>query len=416
MNDSRITFATSGNLDAPQRKWLAPILERWPSAPSPEHRTLLTDTFLHELESEPADDAAPMAGVALVALGPGVAPSFVDHLVEALNRRQMPAVIMLDGAADWQLFQRQGIIFQSLDADARTIAPMLFALSERQSAVRLLAREIQLANRCQGGIRNEMDRLHEELHLAAAIQREFTSSPVPQIAGLDIAVLFRPVNFVSGDIYNVRDLGAGKVAFFVADAVGHGVPAALLTMVLTSSLTTSEPDSEGRTAPLQPADVLARLNKRMCASCFGSGRFATAVYGLVDSRARKATIAGAGHPMPVVFSPRQPREVETNGPLLGVFGEAEFDQVTVDLADDETLLIYTDGLDAAFPSDVSRSLTARARREQWLKQIAAPTRNGTRGGLSLVLAELESLLDTQSGSLHHQDDVTAVCITPRAAA
>ncbi|GJQ30813.1 MAG: hypothetical protein HBSAPP03_26970 [Phycisphaerae bacterium] len=415
MSDRHIVFATSGSFEQPQRMFLSPVLDRWPASPTPTHRPMLLDVLLQELEQGGGDDPAPMAGVALVALGQGTPASYVDRLVEGLHRRHLPAVVQLPAAGDWQSFQRHGVIFTTLDADPRHVSAMLYALAERQGAVRLLAREVQLAHRCQGGIRLEMDRMHEELHLAAAIQREFTASTVPTLPGLEIAVLYRPVNFVSGDIYSLRDLGNGKAAFFIADAVGHGVPAALLTMVLTASLTTSVPDATGRLTPLEPSEVLARLNTRMCASCFGSGRFATAVYGVVDSATRTATIAGAGHPMPVVLSSRAPREVETSGPLLGVFGEATFDQVVVPLAEDETLLVYTDGLENAFPPPAGVSPASRERREAWIREIATASR-GAGQGLSGVLARMKDLVDGQAGSLHHPDDVTALCIAPTRAA
>lgn len=415
MTDRHIVFATSGDFDQPHRRFLTPVLERWPGSTAPTHKAQLLDVLLHDLEQGGGDDPGAMPGAALVAMSRSAPPSYVDRFVEALHRRHLPAVILIAAAADWQTFQRQGVIFLPLESDPRTVAAMLFALAERQGAVRLLAREVQLAHRCQGGIRLEMDRMHEELHLAAAIQREFTSSPVPSVPGLEIAVLHRPVNFVSGDVYNLRDLGQGRTAFFVADAVGHGVPAALLTMVLTSSLTTAEPDADGRLMPLRPAEVLARLNARMCASCFGSGRFATAVYGLIDSAAGTATIAGAGHPHPVILSASRPREVETSGPLLGVFGEATFDEVTVPIAPDETLLVYTDGLEAAFPAPAGTSAPSRARREAWMREVASSTGPGSLG-LTGVLRRMQDLLDAQSGSLHHPDDVTALCFTPSRAA
>jgi len=409
MNDRTITFAASAGLSAPSRRWLEPVLSTWPGD-QPNPTSMLVDVFLATLESDASSDPAPLPGTAFVVLGPDEPTSRIDRIVEAMHRRHLPGVVLTRNPDDWQVFQRHGVIFDSLEADLPRISAMLFALGERQGAVRLLAHEIQLAQRCQGGIRSEMDRIHEELHLAASIQRDFTSSPVPRVRGLDIEVLFRPVNFVSGDVYNVRDLGDGRAAFFVADAVGHGVPAALLTMVLTSSLTTSEYDAAGRQGLLEPAEVLARLNKRMCASCFGSGRFATAVYGVVDSNARTVTVAGAGHPMPVVLSPHQPREIETNGPLLGVFGEAEFDQCTVSLADDETLLVYTDGLDAALPAQPGSAMGPR--RLEWLRDIARMRAQAVHAGASLILAELQGMLDAQSGSLHQNDDVTAVCIAP----
>ncbi|MDX2131322.1 MAG: SpoIIE family protein phosphatase [Planctomycetota bacterium] len=415
MHDAHLEVGFSPGLAAAPSLQIAPILAQWPGTSPPTVRTRLVEALLADLESAP-DDAPALPGAALIVLAPGTAPALVDRLVEGLSRRHLPALILIDPPDDWRLLQRHGVVFDSLGADHRVAAGILFALCERQGAVRLLTHEISLAQRCQGGMRTEMDRLHEELHLAAAIQREFTTGAIPDVPGLDISVLFRPVNFVSGDIYHLRDLGAGRAAFLVADAVGHGVPAALITMVLTSGLAMSDVDDAGRARPLQPADALAALNSRLCASCFGSGRFATAVCGVIDAPARRITLAGAGHPSPIVLSKTAPREIETSGPLLGVFGDASFDQVSIDLQDDETLLVYTDGLDAAFPEGLLRAPSGKARRQVWINELCELLTPHSRGGVAPLLAELQNLLDTQSGSLHQADDVTAVCIAPRRSA
>jgi sigma-B regulation protein RsbU (phosphoserine phosphatase) len=415
MIDTHLDVGVAPGLPGEPARYVGPIVERWPGSPAPRIRSRMLEALLADLESAPHDSPAP-PGAALIVLAPGTPPALVDRLTEALHRRHMPGLVLVDDPGRWELLQRHGVLFQPLGADPGAIAAMLYALCERQSAVRLLTHEIALAQRCQGGIRTEMDRLHEELHLAAAIQREFTSGAVPDIPGLDITVLFRPVNFVSGDIYTLRDLGHGRAAFLVADAVGHGVPAALLTMVLTSGLILDDTDGQGNARTLRPADALASLNQRLCASCFGSGRFATAVLGVIDAPAGRVTLAGAGHPMPVVLSPDDVREIETSGPLLGVFGDAEFDQVSIDLRDDETLLVYTDGLDAAFPQGLVRASSGPARRETWLRELRGLLAHTGPRRASALLAELQNLLDSQAGSLHQADDVTALCLAPRRSA
>lgn len=390
MNEPGLYFAASGNVPDAARNWLRSVAAAWPQDAAPPVRTMPLDQFLATLES----GTGPSRGVALLVLGPGEPTSIIDRLVEGMQKRQVAGLVLLDRPDEWRFFQRHGVIFADRAINPAAAAAMLFALHQRQATVCLLAREVELAERCHGGMRREMDRLHEELHLAANIQREFTSSPVPALPGLEIGVLYRPVNFVSGDIFDIRDLGDGRAAFFIADAVGHGVPAALLTMVLTNSLITGDGQGE-----FSPADVLARLNRKMCASCFGSGRFATAAYGVIDAGSRSVTVAGAGHPMPVVLGPAGAREIETSGPLLGVFGEAEFDQATFALAPDETLLLYTDGLETLFPW--KQRAGPKAGRAEFLRSLP-PSRR--------LIDELQTLLDVQSGSLHQSDDVTAMCI------
>ena len=57
------------------------------------------------------------------------------------------------------------------------------------------------------------------------------------------------------------------------------------------------------------------------------------------TRDRTITLAGAGHPPPLVIGPggAEPRPVETDGSLLGVFSDDEFTQTTFALA----LSLYT---------------------------------------------------------------------------
>ena len=52
--------------------------------------------------------------------------------------------------------------------------------------------------------------------------------------------LFRPAGYVSGDLYDVARLDERRIGFYVADAVGHGMPAALLTMFIKHALVTKE--------------------------------------------------------------------------------------------------------------------------------------------------------------------------------
>jgi phosphoserine phosphatase RsbU/P len=392
-----LCFATSGNVTGTRARWVQPLEAAWPGE-VPEVRALGLDALVVELAGAAA--SRPWFGAALVVFGPHETARSIDRVVEAMNAANLPGVCLVQDPSQWRAFQRHGLIFEGYNADPLVVASMLFALCERQSIIESLSREIAITHRCQGGMRSEMDRLYEELHLAAAVQREFTSAPLPRVEGLEFGVLFRPVNFVSGDIYNVRSLGDGKAAFFMADAVGHGVPAALLTMVLTSSLNTTE-----GARVLEPAEVLRQLNERLCSSCLGSGRFATALYGVVDGKRGEVKVAGAGHPYPVRVSRAGAMEVQTEGPLLGVFPGADFTQAEFELDPSDTLLLYTDGFEAMFPErDDAPEWGGRT----YLRELTRMV--GGERDLTHCLAELEGLLDEQSGSLHQADDVTAVVI------
>lgn len=412
-----------GGLDQPFiRQWVDSLLANWPG-PEPTIRTQMLEELLTDLEG-----AAVRSEESLFILlaHSFVTPITVDRLVSAAAEAGLPAMIVINGAEAWRPLQRQGVLFVEPSAPMGTIAAMSYALAERQAAVDTLAGEARIAQRCQAGIRLEMERMHEELNLAASIQREFTSAPLPQLDGVQFGLLYRPMNFVSGDIYNVHAINEHQVSFLVADVVGHGVPAALLTMVLSNSLATVE-RAAAQSGQVSPAWVLRELNQRLCESSPASGRFATAVYGILDTRKRSIVIAGAGHPPPLVLNGSRVRALETQGPLLGVFAEAEFDEASADLGPGDAVYVYTDGLEQAFPRSEEATLIkgqvggqlglAKDLPTLRVERLLGELHRREAESVEAMMMEISLLLDMQAGSLHQADDVTVLGVgIPRLAA
>jgi sigma-B regulation protein RsbU (phosphoserine phosphatase) len=304
---------------------------------------------------------------------------------------------------------RQGLLIRAASTPAPVIGAMLQALVEREHAIEALRSELALMHRAHERSLHEVQKLHEELHLAAGLQRELAATQVPATAGLDLGVLHRPVSTVSGDVHCVREIAPGKVAFFVADAVGHGVPAALMTMVLLSGLATHM--HEGAAKDFAPAKVLESLNRKLLSYGFGCDRFATAVCGIVDVATGIVKLAGAGHPPPVIIGKGNTRVLETDGPLLGVFDEAEFQETQAMLSHHDRLLVYSDGLEGALPRAGTSLMHQLAPLEETMRASEDLSGEG-------VIAAVAELLDGQAGSLHQLDDVTVVAmriVAPRLA-
>ena len=56
------------------------------------------------------------------------------------------------------------------------------------------------------------------------------------------------------------------------------------------------------------------------------------------------TYARAGHPYPILIRPKEkPEQLEIQGSLLGIFGQAEYTQQTVQLQSGDKILLYSDG-------------------------------------------------------------------------
>jgi hypothetical protein len=235
-------------------------------------------------------------------------------------------------------------------------------LLHRQREFHQLNQELSIAQRFHGGLEGEISRMHEELQLAAMVQREMLPRALPSLQGVNFAAMWRPANYVSGDLYDIRQLDDEHIGVFIADAVGHGVPAALMTMIISRSLAMTE-TVPGRIRVLEPAEVLNRLNVEMMMRQGQTTRFATGIYAVMNCRTRKCTIAGAGHPPPLLLHGDGSEEmVETNGGLLGVFGDETYEQVDIQLDVGDQLLLYSDGFEQAFQQRRRRIRAAAAHR------------------------------------------------------
>ena len=205
--------------------------------------------------------------------------------------------------------------------------------------------------------------LTEEMRLAARLQRDFLPSRLPEVGAARFGVLFRPATWVSGDLYDVVRLDETHVGFYIADAVGHGLPAALLTMFIKHGLQTKR--IVGNTYEILPPHVsFEGLNRDICEQNLSDCQFCTAVYCVLDTADNRLTFSRAGHPDPVVIHPDGGVEpLACKGSLLGVFPEETYESRQVQLSAGDRVVLYSDGAERALfgpdgPSDGFREALA----------------------------------------------------------
>jgi sigma-B regulation protein RsbU (phosphoserine phosphatase) len=188
-----------------------------------------------------------------------------------------------------------------------------------------------------------VDNLAGQLRLAGLVQQDFLPTHLPNTEEVRWATLFLPAEWVSGDIYNIVRIDEQHIGFYVADVVGHGVPAALLTIFVKQALVMRE-TIENNYRIFSPAEVMDNLNSRMAAQKLSGYQFATCCYCLLNLKTLQLTYARAGHPYPILIRRgEQPQQLEIRGSLLGVFEQSEYIQETIQLQRGDKLLLYSDG-------------------------------------------------------------------------
>ena len=284
-------------------------------------------------------------------------------------------------------------------ASAETdLIPYLRGVLACAGGLRESCRELSLLGRVVQSMRSELEERNEELQLAALVQRDFLPLPVAPLHGVRVATFYRPLAQVSGDVYHVEQLDEDRISIFLADAVGHGIPAALLGMAICRSLETVD-RSNGASRLLGPSETLDRANRRLAEHQRATTRFATAISGVLDCRTRRLRLAVAGHPPAILLRPGcAPKAIACEGGLLGIFPDEKYEEVELELLPNDRLLFYSDGFEQAFCDG------SAARHVEEFGKLA-----GVLDAEQLV-EEIASRVDRESGSLHQADDLTLLCI------
>lgn len=192
--------------------------------------------------------------------------------------------------------------------------------------------------------------LDEELVLAEQVQRELLPTKIPEVRGARLHTFFAPADRISGDFFDVFRLDETRIGIAVADATGHGVPAALMTALLKRSLRGKEITAQGYRI-LQPDEVLMRLNGDLIELGASQSQYVAALYAIYDETTREVRWARGGVPYPLLLAGGEaPRCCISAGILLGVEEQPKLEVASLILSPGETLLLHTDGLEALLAS------------------------------------------------------------------
>ncbi len=185
----------------------------------------------------------------------------------------------------------------------------------------------------------EAQRIEGEIAACATIQEGLLPAPDAELDGLRLAAYSRPARDVGGDAYDYFSLPGGRVALVVADVSGKGVTAALYMAELKGLMMAM---ADGRRAPAEVVRAVDAALRRT----IRRGSFVTLAYVEIDPASGRGELVRAGHPAPLLAGPRGVREIDAEGSALGlamipdpVQGVGRFS-----LAEDECLVLYTDGL------------------------------------------------------------------------
>ncbi len=325
----------------------------------------------------------------------------LSDLLDQVDRSGSVAVVLVPESVlhTGPLASRRGqFLLVPDDIAPAELAARVETAATLQPAIRELRNDVTAVRTFGAGIGQDFEQLDEEMRLAARLQRDFLPKTLPQVGPVRFASLFRPASWVSGDIYDVFRLDETHVGFYVADVVGHGMPAALLTMFVKKSLQTKR--IAGNTYEIiPPSEALAQLNEDICQQDLSSCQFCTAVYAIVDTENMTLHYARGGHPPALLLGgDGRVEQLQADGPLLGVFPDEIFQPRQIPLTPGDRVVIYSDGAEdtLADPSLAGPAAVAEKLRE--LRDLPPEE----------MVLQLAMQMDQRRAYNDHDDDITVL--------
>jgi len=163
-----------------------------------------------------------------------------------------------------------------------------------------------------------------------------TSGGPTALLTLDAQTMSVPASAVGGDLYDFIRLDASTLAVAVADASGHGLPAALQARDVAMGL------RMGAERDFKIRRMIEKLNRII----HGSGvvsRFVSLIYGELEQRGSFSYV-NCGHPPALLLDSTGFRGLADGGLILGPFPDAEFQLGFERLEPEALLAIFTDGV------------------------------------------------------------------------
>lgn len=207
----------------------------------------------------------------------------------------------------------------------------------------------------------EKARMEKELETATKIQNMFFGKNQFENSDLRLFSFFTPASECGGDWWGHMQINDRKHLICIADATGHGVPAALVTAIAYSAstlLSATFAKSENLKGAIE--NLLGELNGLLCR--FGDGKMTMTFFAaLIDFDSGEMTVANAGHNFPIVL-PNIDADARFNGKSnkfklarglvtlsvpgtpLGVLSDSSFKEYSLPIEPGDKIVFFTDGL------------------------------------------------------------------------
>jgi len=180
--------------------------------------------------------------------------------------------------------------------------------------------------------------LEGQMRQASDIQQSLLPPHLPELPGFEFGAVSLPAEEVGGDIYDAQEVDDGVVGITVADASGHGLPAALQARDAMTGLRMGIANNRKINVTIENLNTVIHQSGL-------TSRFVSLFYGELEESGNLVFV-NCGHCPPLLLSAgdRRVYELPSSGPVLGPLPEARYRRSFARLNPGDVLVMFSDGL------------------------------------------------------------------------
>lgn len=269
--------------------------------------------------------------------------------------------IMLTGQSDIQGVKRainEANLYRFLEKPFNNSDLMLTTKSALEAYHR--ERELELRNKELETMNNNLEQLvkertfalnqslkviKEDLTLAKKIQKSILTVKRDLFNELNIHSTYLPMSEVGGDFYDISKVNDHTYRIFQADATGHGVQAAMITMAVKGIF------DNIRSFELETSEIMDIFNNEYINKYETINSFMTAI--LIDINVKNQTLqyVSAGHPAALLIkSNGEQIHLKNTGKMIGIIKNVKYKSEKFSFNTKDRLYVFTDGIFEEFNS------------------------------------------------------------------
>lgn len=245
-----------------------------------------------------------------------------------------------------------------------------------------------------------LDKMNKRMKIELKMAGEVQKSIYPTLRNtgfFTIAIYHKPLIEVSGDYHDIFPIGDDKYGCIIVDVCGHGIPAALITMLI------KEKCEDIASLYLDSKVFIQRIYTFFSNLMEKYERFFTAFYIIIDGKMHTITFSSAGQSTAFLIRGNKFMKLSTNGIIIGFSKDFNhlFESKRIKFKPGDRIILLTDGIYEALNPQ---------RKQYGFDRVLKIVRNNPSLPCNTLLESIISDLSAHKGTMHQMDDETLVLI------